>query len=126
VMDDEESLRKLLSAVLVKRGYQVQTARDGVEAIALFEEAKTAGRGFGAVLLDLTVSGGMGGIETAARLKKLDPSAKLIVSSGYSDAAVMSNFAEYGFEAVIPKPWTITELIEVFRRVLAVDGRRPD
>ena len=117
-MDDEEPLRILLKAVLTKLGYEVQTARDGAEAIALYEEAKAAGRGFDAVLLDLTVSGGMGGVETAARLKELDPSSKLIVSSGYSDAPVMSDFARYGFDAVIPKPWTATQVSEVFRRVL--------
>ena len=118
VMDDEEALRNLLKAVLTKLGYEVQTARDGAEAIALYEAAKAAGRGFDAVLLDLTVSGGMGGMEAAAKLKELDPSSKLIVSSGYSDAAVMSDFARYGFDAVIPKPWTATQVSEVFRRVL--------
>jgi signal transduction histidine kinase/ActR/RegA family two-component response regulator len=124
VMDDEESLRNLLKTVLTKLGYEVQTARDGAEAIALYEGSKAAGRGFDAVLLDLTVSGGMGGMETAARLKELDPSSKLIVSSGYSDAPVMSDFARYGFDAVIPKPWTATEVSEVFRRVLVADPDR--
>ncbi len=107
VMDDEEALRKLLEAVLTNLGYEVQTARDGAEAIALCENAKASGRRFDAVLLDLTVSGGMGGIEAAARLKELDPSVKLIVSSGYSDAPVMSDFRKYGFDDVIPKPWTV-------------------
>jgi CheY-like chemotaxis protein len=92
-MDDEEALRKLLETVLATLGYEVQTAHDGAEAIALCEEAKAYGRSFDAVLLDLTVSGGMGGIEAAVRLKELDPSLKLIVSSGYSGAAVMSDSA---------------------------------
>jgi signal transduction histidine kinase/CheY-like chemotaxis protein len=121
VMDDEEALRNLLKAVLTKLGYEVQTARDGVEAIALSAAAKAAGKDFDAVLLDLTVSGGMGGMETVARLRELDPSTKVIVSSGYSDAAVMSDFLKYGFDAVIPKPWTATEIGEVFRRVLDAD-----
>jgi signal transduction histidine kinase/ActR/RegA family two-component response regulator len=119
VMDDEEDLRKVLSKVLTKLGYEVQTARDGAEAIALHEDAKAAGRGFDAVMLDLTVSGGMGGTEAAARLKELDPSLKLIVSSGYSDSPVMSEFRSYGFDDVVPKPWTVTQLSEAFRRVLA-------
>ena len=72
-MDDEESLRKLLQRVLTKLGYEVVTARDGAEAIALCEEAIASGRNFDAVMLDLTVSGGMGGIEAAARLKECDP-----------------------------------------------------
>ncbi len=108
----------LFKAVLTQLGYDVQTARDGAEAIALYEASKAAGTGFDAVLLDLTVTGGIGGVEAAAKLRQLDPSSKLIVSSGYSDAPVMSDFREYGFDAVIPKPWTVPEISDVLRRVL--------
>ena len=100
------------------------SARDGAEAIDLYEAANASGRGFDAVLLDLTVSGGMGGVETARRLKELDPSAKLIASSGYSDGPVMASFREYGFDDVLPKPWTVAQLSEVFRRVLVADAER--
>jgi CheY-like chemotaxis protein len=120
-MDDEEGLRVLLKTLLTSLGYEVQTARDGAEAIALCEESKASGHRFDAVLLDLTVSGGMGGMEAVGRLKELDPSMKLIVSSGYSDATVMSNFRKYGFDDVLPKPWRIAEVSEVFRGVLASD-----
>ncbi len=118
VMDDVDDLRVLFKAVLSQLGYDVQTARDGDEAIALYKAAKANGTGFDAVLLDLTVIGGMGGVETAAKLKELEPSLKLIVSSGYSDAPVMSGFIDYGFDAVILKPWTVIEISEVLRRVL--------
>ena len=124
VMDDDEALQILFKAVLDQLGYDVQVARDGVEAVALYKAAKAEGRGFDAVLLDLTVSGGMGGVEAAAMLKDLDPSAKLIVSSGYSEAPVMSHFAEYGFDAVILKPWTVKEMSEVLRQVLVADPVR--
>lgn len=118
VMDDEDALRNLLRTVLTRLGYDVEVARDGAEAIAIYEAGRAAGKRFDAVLLDLTVSGGMGGVEAAAKLKELDASAKLIVSSGYSDAAVMSNYAAYGFKAVIPKPWTVAEVSDVLRKVL--------
>ncbi len=119
VMDDEQAVRDLLRTVLGKLGYEVETARDGTEAVSFYLAAMEAGNRFDAVLLDLTVSGGMGGMEAAVRLKQLDPSARLIGSSGYSDAPVMSDFAKYGFDAVIPKPWTASEIGEVFRRVLS-------
>ena len=80
-MDDEEALRTLVKSVLTKLGYEVQTAQEGAEAIALFESANACGHGFDAIVLDLTISGGMGGLETAARLKEFDSSVKLIVSS---------------------------------------------
>ena len=72
-------------------------------------------------LLDLTVTGGMGGLETASRLKEVDPSCKLIVASGYSDAPVMSDFASYGFDAVITKPSTPDEVGAVLHSVLIED-----
>jgi CheY-like chemotaxis protein len=118
VMDDEEAIRGLMAAVLRQLGYEVETAREGAEAVSCYEEAKAGGRGFDAVVLDLTVSGGMGGVDAAAKLKTIHPAAKLIVSSGYADAPVMSEFAAYGFEAVIPKPWTSKVVSEVFRKVL--------
>jgi CheY-like chemotaxis protein len=124
VMDDEAALRKLLKTVLGNLGYEVHTARDGAEAIALYEKARSAGWSYDAVLLDLTVSGGMGGVEAAARLKEIERNCRLIVSSGYADASVMSEFAVYGFDAVLPKPWTVAELGHVLQRVLAAQAER--
>jgi CheY-like chemotaxis protein len=126
VMDDEEGLRVLLKTLLASLGYEVQTARDGAEAIALCEAARVSGRSFDIVLLDLTVSGGMGGVDAVPLLRELDPSVKLIVSSGYSDATVMSNFRKYGFDAVLSKPWSIAEVSGVLRSVIASEngGRR--
>jgi signal transduction histidine kinase/CheY-like chemotaxis protein len=124
VMDDEEALRTLMETVLTGLGYEVRSARDGAEAIALFEQARSSGRGFDAALLDLTVRGGMGGIDAAAKLKELDPTLRLIVSSGYSDAAAMSDFRKYNFDDVLKKPWTAAEVSETFRRVLQPDPDR--
>ncbi len=118
VMDDEDAIRMLAVRMLERSGYQVAGARDGAEAIALFEDAKASGRGFDAVLLDLTVPGGMGGKDAAVRLRAIDPSVRLIVSSGYSDDPVMAEFQKYGFDAVLGKPWTVTQLSQIFTRVL--------
>ncbi len=119
VMDDDPSLRILSEAVLSHLGYQVQTAVDGGQALELYQQAQAEGKPFDAVLLDLTVTGGMGGVEAATRLKAFDPTARLVVSSGYSDAPVMSHFEDYGFEAVIEKPWTVQQMSEILRTVLS-------
>ena len=124
VMDDEEPIRRLLETVLINFGYQVETARDGAEAIALFENAKALGREFDCALLDLTVRGGMGGMEAARKLKEIAPGLKLVVSSGYADAPVVSDFRRYGFDGVLPKPWTIAQIAELFERVLVPDPKR--
>lgn len=119
VMDDSQSLRNLLAQLLERLGYQVECARNGTEALALFEQAQAANHPFKAVLLDLTVPGGMGGVETAARLRQMDPSVKLVVSSGYSDAPVMSDFRRFGFDAIIPKPWSLAALSGTLSRLLS-------
>jgi CheY-like chemotaxis protein len=121
VMDDQETLRQLLTNVLTTLGYEVLSARDGAQAIDLYEAAAAAGRPFDAVLLDLTVGGGMGGVEAAKRLKELNPGVRLIASSGYSETPVMAQFRDYGFDDVLPKPWTLAQLRDVCRRVLTAD-----
>ena len=100
-MDDEEALRKLLAQLLERLGYEVECAREGAEAIELYQRAKDSGHCFDAVLLDLTVPGGMGGKEVASRLREVDHSVILIVSSGYSNTSIMSEFRGYGFDDVI-------------------------
>jgi two-component system, cell cycle sensor histidine kinase and response regulator CckA len=122
VMDDEESLRRLLAQILKRLGYEVESAREGAEAIELYQRAKDSGHRFDAVLVDLTIPGGMGGKEVAARLREIDDSVILIVSSGYSNIPIMSDFRRYGFDDVISKPWTPLQLSQVLRRYTAPLG----
>jgi PAS domain S-box-containing protein len=123
VMDDDREIRNLLARVLATQGFETECVRDGAEAIAAYENAQRCERRFDAVLLDLTIPGGMGGLETAGKLRELDPEVKLIASSGYSDAAVMSEFSRHGFDERLPKPWTPPQVAAVLARVLgsAVD-----
>jgi PAS domain S-box-containing protein len=125
VMDDEELVRDLLKVMLGRLGYQVILAKNGEAAIDLFAGARDAGENFAAVILDLTVSGGMGGKAAIQQLLKLDPGVKAIVSSGYSDDPVMADFEKYGFSDVITKPYRIAELSRVLNRVLNVSSTPP-
>jgi len=99
-------------------GYQSQCARDGAEAVALYQQARDAGQPFTAVLLDLTIPGGMGGKETIAHLRAMDPQVCAIVSSGYANDPLMADFRAYGFSGVISKPYTMEGLHEVLQRVI--------
>lgn len=117
IMDDEEPIRKLATAILEHLGYKAESAREGGEAIARYRESLAAGQPFRAVLMDLTIPGGMGGLEAAKHLREMDPHAKLIVSSGYSNAPVMAEYRQHGFDAVLPKPWTVAELSAVLRQI---------
>jgi two-component system, cell cycle sensor histidine kinase and response regulator CckA len=117
VMDDEEMLRKLLRQMLELMGYAVETVKDGVEAIALYKSQKDSGEPFDAVVLDLTIKGGMGGEQTIRELLKMDPHVKAIVSSGYFDDPVMSDFQKYGFKGAIPKPYGKTDLKKALKKL---------
>jgi two-component system, cell cycle sensor histidine kinase and response regulator CckA len=110
VTDDEKILRDALNKLLLAVGYDVETASSGEEAVGSYEGALQAGKPFDAVILDLTMPGGMGGKETMARLREIDPRVKAIVSSGYANDAIMSDYQNYGFSAVVTKPFSIEEM----------------
>jgi PAS domain S-box-containing protein len=112
VVDDQNDILVLLKRVLGLVGYEVITALDGAVGIELYREALESVNPFQAVILDLTIPGGMGGKETIQRLLALDTQVKVIVTSGYSDDPILSNFAAYGFKAALSKPFKFLELRE--------------
>ncbi|NOY12713.1 MAG: response regulator, partial [Deltaproteobacteria bacterium] len=118
VMDDDDSVLDIVAEMLETMGCTVVTAKNGQEAVELFRQARLAGRPFDVVSLDLTVPGGGGGKETIKQLLQLDPQAKVIVSSGYADDPVMARYADYGFTAVITKPYIFDQLHKVIGGVL--------
>ncbi len=118
VMDDEDFIRELALVMLQKMGYVVALAEDGRQALAMYREALEADKPFDAVILDLTVPGGMGGKETMHQLSAVDPHVRAIVSSGYSNDPVMANHADYGFCAAVKKPYLVQEMSHVLYDVL--------
>jgi PAS domain S-box-containing protein len=118
IMDDEEMVASTTSEILASLGYSVASARDGREAVEQYQKANESGIPFDAVILDLTVPGGMGGEETIKKLLEIDPSVKAIVSSGYSNNPIMSEFRKYGFSGIVTKPFHIRELSEVINMVI--------
>ena len=117
-MDDEESIRLLVGEMLGSCGYHYVMASSGEEALTLYQEAQDSGQPFSAVILDLTVPGGLGGKDTMQELLKIHPDVKAVVSSGYSNDPIMSKFKSFGFQAVMIKPYTLVELSEVMHRVV--------
>ncbi|MFH1116147.1 MAG: PAS domain S-box protein [Pseudomonadota bacterium] len=122
LMDDEEAIRNLAGELLEMLGYEVVTAQDGAAAIDIFLSAKESSRPFDAVILDMTVPGGMGGKEAIKRLMEIDPEVKAIVSSGYSNDPVMAHYKDHGFSGMVAKPYTARDLSNTLRRVLNTDG----
>jgi PAS domain S-box-containing protein len=126
LVDDEGIVRTAAGQALRRIGYEVEFAEDGAQGILRYTEALRKGRPFHAVIMDLTIPGGMGGREAAAGILKIDPDARIVVSSGYANDPVMSDYRSYGFCAVIAKPYRIQELGETLTRVARdVDRQEP-
>jgi PAS domain S-box-containing protein len=119
IMDDEELIRNACGNMLKHLGYRVSYARDGLEAVRLYQEAAAAGSPFDLVIMDLTIPGGMGGKEAVELLRKLDPAVKTLVSSGYSNLPVINRYTEYGFSGFINKPYRIKELSAALKKIFA-------
>lgn len=117
-MDDQDDVREVGVKLLEKLGYRTTAVGDGREAVEEYRNARTSGRPFAAVILDLTVPGGMGGVMAAARLKEIDPAARLIVSSGYSNDPVLADYRGYGFSGAIAKPYKLSKFQDVLREVI--------
>lgn len=119
VMDDEEMIRELAEAILTEFGYSVECVENGAQAVERYAARKEENRGFSAVILDLTIPGGIGGRETMEQLLAIDPQVRAIVSSGYSDDPVVANFRRHGFSAVLSKPYRPQEMGRVLQELLA-------
>lgn len=117
VMDDEELIRDLVKHMLSRFGYDAELSQDGAEAIELYKRAADLGKPYDAVILDLTVKGGMGGKDAVKRLLAIDPQVKAIVSSGYSNDPVMTDFGRYGFIGALSKPYTMNDLMDALDKV---------
>lgn len=115
VMDDEEIIRDIATTMLTHLGYTVTTCARGEESIELYRAALAAATPFRAVIVDLTIPGGLGGMETAEQILAIAPTACLIVSSGYSNDPIMADYRKFGFSAAIAKPYTISDFEQAMR-----------
>lgn len=118
VMDDEEIVCTVVGAMLRHLGYDSEFASDGTEALEKYATRMATGQPFDAVIMDLTIPGGMGGKEAIGKLLALDPGAIAIVSSGYSSDPVMADYAAYGFAGVIAKPFEMKDLGNMLHALL--------
>jgi PAS domain S-box-containing protein len=118
ILDDDARVRVVMGRMLEKLGYNSVFASEGQEALDLYDKARSDRQPFDLVILDLTIPGGMGGLETLRGLLAQNPEIKAIVSSGYADDPVLANFQKFGFRGVITKPYRIADLSEVIHRTL--------
>ena len=119
VIDDEEMILSVVSSMLKTLGYEYAVAQDGVDGCNAYVRAKAAGNPFAAVLLDATIPNGLSGEEALKLLLEADPNARVILCSGYSDSDLFKKARQIGFKAFLAKPFTISEFVSVFNKVLS-------
>ena len=119
VMDDEDLILDVTVNRLTALGYTVETAKDGEKAVHRYSAAIQSGDPYDAVIMDLTIPGGMGGEETIEAIIEIDPDVRAIVSSGYSDNPIMSSYEQHGFKGVLLKPYKMHDLGSVLEELLA-------
>jgi CheY-like chemotaxis protein len=117
-MDDDAKISALTANMLTSLDYKFDLAKNGEEALALYKRYQNIGRPYDAVIMDLTVIGGMGGDECFLELKKLDPEVRAIVSSGYDNDDMARKYLEMGFCGYLTKPYRVTDLGRVLKTVL--------
>ena len=126
LMDDDPNVRRAMQRALSLMGYRVDVVVDGREAATAYERALVGPSPYALAILDLTVVGGTGGKEAAQRLRRIDPRAVIVVSSGYSDEGILADPCAHGFDACLPKPYDESELALVLRRVFAGRCTEPE
>jgi DNA-binding NtrC family response regulator len=117
-MDDDLKICELTGSMLTSLEYKYDIAHKGEEAIALYRRYLNVGRPYDAVILDLTVIGGLGGEETFKQLRELDPDVRAIVASGYDNDDMAKRFLAMGFCGYLTKPYRVTDLGKVLKTVL--------
>jgi two-component system, cell cycle sensor histidine kinase and response regulator CckA len=120
-MDDDEAIRRSVSKMLEKTGYEIVCVKNGEDAVTMYKKALHTAEPFSVVILDLTVIGEMGGEKAIRKLQEIDAKVKGIVSSGYADSPVLSNPSVYGFTGDIAKPYIADDLLKVINAVLTND-----
>ncbi len=117
VMDDDPSICKICTLLLNRIGYEVDTVPSGEEAITYFAQALKSRTPYHAVILDLTVQSGMGGMEAVKKLRTLDPSVYAIMASGSSVDNMIASYQSHGFNAVLPKPFRLQDITECMQKI---------
>ncbi len=119
IMDDDEQVCNITGKMVERFGYTAFSVSDGELALNSYKQEMEKNNKYDIVLMDLTIPGGMGGKETVTKLLTIDPDAKAIVISGYSNDPVLSNFADYGFKGMLVKPFKIDELKKTIDQVFS-------
>jgi len=118
VMDDDSMVRDMTKQMLTRYGYEILLAENGHEAIEIYNKYFKENRCIDIIIMELTIPGGMGGKDAVQEILRINPEAKVVVASGYSNDPVMAHCQKYGFKASIAKPFQLAELNKLITEIM--------
>lgn len=118
VMDDEDYIRNILKKMFEKFGYLVELTSEGQEAVEKYKQLITDGTPADLVLLDLTIPGGMGGMDTAEQILEFNPQAKIVISSGNPNDPMLADYQSHGIKHVLSKPFRLDGLMATTKEII--------
>lgn len=117
VMDDEDMVGEIACQMIEFLGFTAVWVVDGIDAVKEYKKHQDNGEAFSAVIMDLTIPGGMGGEEAVGEILNIDRQAKVFVASGYSNDPIMVNYRKYGFAGGIAKPFDLDTMQDILSSV---------
>ena len=121
VLEDDDNIIKLLLKFFQKYMHDIKFTKNGNETINEYKTAFDLSEKYDLVILDLNIPYGMGGKDTFLKLKEIDPDIAAVVSSGYSNDAVIADYKNYGFKAYLVKPYTIDEISKIINDIFNIN-----
>jgi CheY-like chemotaxis protein len=118
LVDDETEIAELASEMLGDEGYKVVLAKDGFEALRIYQQI---GRHIGLVVLDFFLPV-MDGDAVFDELRELNPNVNVVLSSGFAEQSKIGAMLAQGLRGFIPKPYTREKLLEQVRSTLDASG----
>jgi CheY-like chemotaxis protein len=112
-MDDDQTILEAITLVLATVGVEVVTAENGQDAMRCFHSARSGGKPFNLVILDMVIPRGQGGAETLRQIRMVDTAVKVIVSTGYAHEPEIFHSQQYGFDGCLPKPYRGADLLRI-------------
>jgi|WetSurMetagenome_2_1015567.scaffolds.fasta_scaffold86506_1 two-component system, cell cycle sensor histidine kinase and response regulator CckA len=116
-MDDEWSILEPFGKLLELKGFVVYTAFNGEEAVEIYRQALSSKKKVDVAIIDLTIPEGMGGVETIARIREIDPDVQAIATTGHFQDCLTEEYKKFGFVAILPKPFILKELLDAIDEV---------
>lgn len=117
IVDDDKRVITMIARYLIKAGYDVESATNGMEALELYRRSRER-KPIDAIIVDLNLPDSIRGDEIMKHIIELDDSAIGIISSGYHNDPVVQNYDQHGFSAVLKKPYPLKDLVKTIEKLL--------